>query len=193
MTDQPADTAPVALTGELEAVVLRYLETEIAKRQKTVKSIIGQGYGDGDKRSIRSPLGDKLGSISRTDPDPTWRVVDREALHQHLRQDTANLETVYDLDLPDGSDVTLHHCELVAVLLEHAPQLLVERAVVADTAVSLAIAHAVSGKPVPGIARVKPGGTLTVRPDKSAGAAIEKLVESGMITWDGRPVLEAAS
>jgi hypothetical protein len=49
-----------------------------------------------------------------------------------------------------------------------------------------------AGKPaVPGVERVKPEGVLTVRPDRSAGDAIERMVKAGILTWDGRPVLAA--
>lgn len=187
-------TEPVALSGELEAVVLAALAKRVKDRQEQVRAVIGQGYADGDKRAIRSPLGDKLGSIYRTDPDPVWQVVDREALYAHLRQDPSNLETVYDLDLLNGTDATLPGgCELVQVLRDHAPHLIVERTVVSDVAVTTALARAVAGKAVPGIAKVKPAGTLTVRPDRAAGAAIDRLVDARLITWDGRPVLDAAS
>ena len=43
------------------------------------------------------------------------------------------------------------------------------------------------GEVAPGIARVKPPGTLSVRPDKNAGDAIERMVAAGILTWDGTP------
>ncbi len=40
---------------------------------------------------------------------------------------------------------------------------------------------------------MKPAGTLTVKVDpKSGAAAIERLVSTGLIGWDGRPALPAA-
>jgi hypothetical protein len=38
---------------------------------------------------------------------------------------------------------------------------------------------------------VKPSGVLTVKPDAQAGVAVERLVNTGRMTWDARPILEA--
>lgn len=57
-------------------------------------------------------------------------------------------------------------------------------------AAALAESKATGVAAAPGISRVRPGGALRVVPDKNAGEAVERLVRAGVITWDGRPVLE---
>ena len=74
--------------------------------------------------------------------------------------------------------------QVIAVLAEHAPELLarIER-------VKASTVNASRGEePPPGIERVKARGSLVVRPDRSAGQAVERLVQAGLITWDGRPL-----
>jgi hypothetical protein len=75
------------------------------------------------------------------------------------------------------------------VLAEHAPELLarIER-VKASTANAAVVAAARGKEPLPGIERVKARGSLAVRPDRNAGQAVERLVQAGVITWDGRPL-----
>jgi hypothetical protein len=42
------------------------------------------------------------------------------------------------------------------------------------------------------VARVKPEGVLTVRPDRGAAAAIAGMVRAGILSWDGRPAIDQA-
>jgi hypothetical protein len=50
-----------------------------------------------------------------------------------------------------------------------------------------------SGKPAcAGIERRKPAGRLSVRPAPTAGDAISRMVEAGIVTWDGRVALPEA-
>jgi hypothetical protein len=73
------------------------------------------------------------------------------------------------------------------VLTEHAPELLARRTErVKASAVNAAVAAAAWREGLPGIERVKACGSLVVRLDRNAGQAVERLVQAGVITWDGR-------
>jgi hypothetical protein len=139
-------TATDPLPAEVEALVLATLSKRVAARIDGVKATFSGQYADGQRETFRSPLDDaKLGMILRTDPDPTWKIVDPTALDAELRT------YVVDAALAQSRD---------------------------------------TGTPAAaGIARVKPGGVLTVKPDKGAAAAVERMVAAGVITWDGQPVL----
>lgn len=175
------------IAAEIEALVLAELGKRVKSRTDLVKATVGQRYPDGHKETFRSPLDQsKLGMVYRTDPDPKWVVADRDALDAHLRGFPGNLTTTITLRPEDEP-------EAFAVLAEHAPHLLTETTVVQPGIVEAALAQsAATGQPAaPGLELVKPSGTLTVKPDAAAGAAVERMVEAGVITWDGRPVLEA--
>lgn len=175
------------ITPAVEALVLAELAKRVKGRIDAVKAIVGGDYAPGDKQSFRSPLDQaKLGLIWRTDPDPQWRVVDPAALDAELRAFPGNLVTTITLRPEDEA-------EAFAVLAEYAPHLLTETETVAPGVVDAALAQsAATGVPAAaGIELVQPGGSLTVKPDTNAGAAVERLVAAGYITWDGRPVLPA--
>ena len=173
------------LPAEIQALVLAELAKRLKTSQAATKAIVGNRYGPGDKQTFRSPVDDaKLGTVFRSDPDPEWRVVAAAELDAFLAdEDQGNTEATFEI-VADAS-------ELIPLLLEHAPHLVRQVQRVTAAARTWAMDVAKSGVTVPGIAKVKPEGVLSVRPDKNAGTAIERMVEAGVITWDGRPVLEA--
>jgi hypothetical protein len=74
------------------------------------------------------------------------------------------------------------------VLAEYAPELLARIERIEASAVDAAVAAVARGEePLPGIERVKARGSLVVRPDRNADQAVERLVQAGVITWDGHP------
>jgi hypothetical protein len=168
------------LDAGLEALVLAVLEKRVKERIASAKAIAGADIEDGQKRTFRSPLDEsKLGLIWRTDPDPSWQITDRDALARWLGEDPRNVEYVDDIA---GTDE-----QVIEVLREHAPHLLARVERVRQGAINAAVAAAANGEtPLPGIERVKPRGSLVVRPDKNAGPAIERMVAAGYLTWDGR-------
>lgn len=173
-------------TDDIEALALAELRARVLDRYDTVRAVAGQTLDDGDKRTVRSPLGDMLGVVSRSDPDPRWAVTDREALCAHLYDEVpGSVETVYEVAGP----VT----EVIAVLRVHAPHLLAEVTRVRAVAVDRALAAAAAGDTAaPGIELVKPAGSVSVRRAKGCGAAIERMQRVGLLTWDGRPQLPPA-
>lgn len=170
------------LPPEIEPIVLKVLEKRVKDAYVPAKAVLEPLYpeGQGTRNTIRSPLDQaKLGVVYREDPDPTWKVTDRAALTKALEDDPDNVEYV--------DDVAGTTEQVVEVLAEHAPWLLARVERVKASAVNAAVAAAARGEePLPGIERVKPRGSLVVRPDKAAGPAIERMVAAGYLTWDGR-------
>lgn len=175
--EQPAELAP-----EVEPLVLAVLESRVKAAKAAARVPLEKLYAEGESRKIRSPLdGALLGVVLRTSPDARWQITDRTALDAHLADDPANIEYVDELAVEGTA--------LVAALRELAPELLVRVERVASSARAAAVLNAQAGEePLPGVGQVKPSGVLTVRPDKGAGAAIERLVRAGLIRIDGRPV-----
>lgn len=170
------------LAPEIEPLVLAVLEKRVGDAKAAARAAIEGLYAEGAKNTIRSPLDQsKLGSIFRTDPDPKWQITNRDLLVKHLEQDPDNREFV--------DEIVGTEDQVLEVLLEHAPQLLARVARVSADAIKAATARAAAGEAVPGISKVKPRGVLTIRPDKNAGVAIDRLVAAKVISWDGR-VLE---
>lgn len=172
------------LPPEVEALALRALETRVGAALKGVKTESwAYDYEDGDKRVFRSPVDDlRLGSVYRSDPEPRWVINDRKALEDHLREFAGNLVPV----------ITGDEAEVMGVLLDHAPHLIGEELDQSAVQAALEQSKATGEAAAPGIARVKPGGTLTIRPDENAALAIEGLVKAGLLSWDGRRALPAS-
>jgi hypothetical protein len=170
------------LPPEIEAIVLAVLEKRVKEAKAAARVPLEPLYAEGETRKVRSPLDDTvLGTVLRTSPDPTWRITDRAALDAHLGEDPDNVEYVHELAIEGPA--------LVEALKEMAPGLLVKVERVRASARTAAVLRAQAGDPPPpGVSRVKPDGVLTVRPDRNAGAAIERLVKAGLIQIDGRPV-----
>ena len=169
------------LKPEVEALVLAELGKRVKARTELVKATFGQRYPDGHRETFRDPLfGLKVGMVYRTDPEPKWTVVDREQLHAHLREFPGNVETVYEI---------ADEAAAVEILREHAPHLLVEITRLISTVIDDALAQsAATGEAAaPGIELVKPSGYLTVKPDPAAGVAVARMVDAGLIEWDGTP------
>lgn len=174
-----------AVSDEVELLVLAELAKRVKARTEIVKAVVGSRFDEGSRETFRSPLGgEKLGMIWRSDPDPQWKVTDREALHEHLSGFDGVLETSVGIAPEDMA-------EALAVIGDHAPHLLTLTTRVSAEAEQAALAQSVATgeAAAPGIERIQPAGVLTVKPDKAAGDAVERLVAAGWIEWDGRPAL----
>lgn len=186
------------IAPEVEALVLGAWASAAAKRKDTIKAIVAQRYRNGDRHDFVSPLGGKLGYVHRSNPEPAWTVVDETALLDHLATFPGLSETVYDLAVPGIGIVTLDAAdELVKVLLDAAPHMLVEVQRIRPDAIQEAVAASkADGAPAaPGIELVTPAeGRLIVQPDPGALDVVRQLVRAGRLTWDGnQPAIEAAS
>lgn len=165
--------------------MLRAIASAALTNLDSVKAQLS-GYQDGQRSTFRSPLDDrKLGMVYRTDPDPVWTIVDREALLDHLGEFPGNWETTLEI-VGDMSEV-------FGILETHAPHLIKENTFIPEWVVEAALeaSKEANDAVAPGIKKIKPGGVLTVTPDKKeAGAAFAAMVKAGWITWDGRLAIE---
>lgn len=188
MGDLPATIGPERLQPEVVALMLRAVATEALKNLDVVKAELPE-YKDGQRLTFRSPLDDrKLGLIYRTDPDPEWRVSDREALLDHLGEFSGNWEKTLE--------IVGDEAEVLGVLEEHAPHLIKETRFIPEWVVEAALEASKEANEAvaPGIKKVKPGGILTVTPDKKeAGPAFAALVRAGWLTWDGQRAIEGGA
>lgn len=175
------------LPPEIELIALKAIETEVARRIKVAKAVIGQRYADGSRESFRSPVDDaKVGIVYKTDPDAQWVVSDPVALEEHLRSFPGNLEPTVTITAGDMP-------EALAILAEHAPALLSETTVLRPEVILAALAQSKETKQpaAPGIERRKAPGVLTVKPAEGAFETVGKMIEARLLTWDARPVLES--
>lgn len=178
------------LRPEERALILAALAARVKAEQEMVKAEFSVAYVAGSKQTFRSPLGDALGYVQRTDPAPEWRITDEPALRKHLAAEFPGvIEQVVLLAVPGVGLVELDQLdELHQVLAEHAPHLLLRQERVTADAVAAALEQSkATGTPAaPGITYIRPGGTLRVVPDKAAPAAVERMVAAGIVGWDGR-------
>jgi len=175
---------PEPLPPEVEAIALKALESRVTAQLKMTKVDFSSRYEAGEKRTFRSPLDDaRLGIVYRTDPEAEWRITDRAALRQHLETFPGNFVA--------RLVIVGDEAEVLAVLDQYASHLLEEISEVPDEVFNAALRESrETGQAVaPGITKVKPGGSLTVKPDERAGDAIKRMVDAGLLTWDGRRAL----
>lgn len=178
---------------EQEALVLHVLAKQVYLRLNEVKRELDSQYASGDSRKFRSPVDDaKLGIVYRQDRDPEWRVTDQEAFTAHMQGREHGTWTVRTLRLPDGYEVELADVdELCQVLREHAPHMLgAPRKVLNSVMINDLLRESlVSGTAAaPGISRVKPAGSLVVRPATHARRAVEAMVAAGAVNPVGLPI-----
>jgi hypothetical protein len=115
-------------------------------------------------------------------------VEDEQALMAHLQDtDPDSLEDVHDVTASDE--------QIVHLLMEHAPHLLVQSVRIRDYARRDAMKRALDGKPVPGVRVDQPLGTVNVYPDRDEAPAIEAVFRAGRLQLDGVVVkaIEAAT
>lgn len=190
-----AMTETMHLAPEVRALVLAVLAARVKGEQEPIKAEFSPRYEPGTTIKWESPLdGALLGYVQRTRPEPRWEITDETALREHLAAEFKGVvETVTYLAVPGVGLVEMDPIdELAQVVAAHAPHLLSTEDRVSQEAVDAALAESKANgvAAAPGITRVRPGGALRVVPDKGAGEAVERLVRAGIVTWDGRPVLE---
>jgi hypothetical protein len=184
------------LPAEIESIILAELAKRVKERDGATRALFSQRYGDGDKATFRSPLDDtRLGTVYRSDPDAAWVVTNTPAVMDYLHDQSDAWETIAEIRLPNGDLVGMDTVDELAVLVrEHAPHLYSESRQVKPHAIDELLDQSRrDGKPAcAGIERRKPAGRLSVRPAPTAGDAISRMVEAGIVTWDGRVALPEA-
>lgn len=173
----------------LRAAALKAISDYTAARYKDARDELAKTMGRGDRKIARSPLDDtsKLGAVYVTDPKPQALITDQQALTDWMVEHYPDAtETGYEIA---GSDA-----EVIAVLFEHAPELLRRvRRVNADHMRELRAGAVSLGTPIgpggevdiPGIEVHRPDGVVTCRPDDEAMHAVVALFKAGRLQLDG--------
>lgn len=181
-------TDPTHLPPEIRALALASMRQRIEAEEKLVRAEFSVALLAGTTLRFRSPVDDTpLGAVLRTDPKTEWRITDREALLDHLAEFPGCVETATYVAVPSAGLVRLDaQDELYRVLLEHAPRMLIEQNEVTQEAIDAAVAQSkATGEPAaPGITKVRPAGTVQVRPSTEAGEAVRRMFEVGTLSWD---------
>jgi hypothetical protein len=175
MTDKTVNVRDLALS----LITLSYAHKQVGGALKDHRE---QGKGALiPKESVAaiSPLdGTVLGTITRTSKDPIAVVTDESALMGHIHE--------HDPDGLEDVDVVAATVEqVVAVLKEHAPNLVESDVRIRPYALNEALKSALAGKPVPGVEVRPQEGTVNTYPAADAGAAIEAVIRSGRVALDG--------
>ena len=178
MTDHTADVIDVEPVEDLvnRAVMVASIVKAVSETKSANAVQLDAILPKGDKRTATYIDADgveqKLGTVSKSFPDPVATVTDQDALEAHLRETrSADLEVGYAL-----GDLS----QVYAVLLEHAPQLLtVTEGVIPKWLIDVSKKEAlIPGRTVPGITVTRPAGVVIVRPNAVAKALAEQLLQS---------------
>lgn len=179
---------PEPLAPEVRALALASMRQRIEAEEKLVRSEFSAALMAGTTLRFRSPLDDTpLGAVLRTDPKTEWRITDRDALLAHLAEFPGCVEDAVYVAVPGTGLARLgEHDELYRVLAEHADHLLIRETDVKQEAIDAALAESkANGAPAaPGITKVRPSGSVQVRPSSEAGEAVRRLFEAGVLSWD---------
>lgn len=179
---------PGPLAPEVRALALASMRQRIEAEEKLVRAEFSAALMAGTTLRFRSPLDDTpLGAVLRTDPKTEWRITDRDALIEHLATFTGCVDTVTYVAVPSAGLVRLDVTdELYLVLSEYAAHLLIEQDEVRQDAVEATLAESkATGEPAaPGITKVRPSGSVQVRPSSEAGEAVRRLFEANVLSWD---------
>ncbi|AUS34639.1 hypothetical protein C1M55_28330 [Rhodococcus qingshengii] len=184
MTEQPApeviDVEPVS-----DMVNRAVLVAALVKSIMGIKSISSTGLDEVMSKGAKETATriyiedgeqkeEKLGTVSKSFPDPISTIVDPEALDAYLRETRADqLECRYVLGNLE---------EVYAVLIEHAEHLLTIDEVVPQWMVDLAKKEAlIVGRKIPGIKVTRPPGVVTIRPNTAAQALAESVLAQSQI------------
>lgn len=178
MTDHTADVIDVEPVEDLvnRAVMVASIVKAVSETKSANAVQLDAILPKGDKRTATyidaAGVEQKLGTVSKSFPDPVATITDQDALEAHLREArAADLEVGYTL-----GDLS----QVYAVLLEHAPELLtVTEGVIPKWLIDVSKKEAlIPGRTVPGITVSRPAGVVTVRPNAVAKALADQLLQS---------------
>lgn len=179
-TDAPA--APAVLDQRTAAFVLAVLDV-VAKGSadtlREARTIAARDYfTQGDRLTVRDlDTGEKLGTVSMSDPDPKAEIVDRDAFVAHM---AATFPAVVDevTVLRDGVEN-----DAMDVLREHAPHLLETRqqVTVQGEKAALELATRPDSDPIPGVEVRWPRGVVSTRLSTDGRALIRARIAAGSV------------
>lgn len=163
------------MTPVEEYLILTATASAIAARKKDLEPLLLKELEDGDQKRP-SVHGIPLGSLSRAVKEKAPKVTDEAAFFAHM--DSVN--RLGDERYLDPENLS----QIMAVLAEHAPELISERLVVDSADREAEFKRVELGAEVPGVELVdKPvrGSGLTPRPSKQAKARVAQALASGLL------------
>jgi hypothetical protein len=150
-------------------VMLRKLADMVLEELDRTKQVAALQYPKGASIPARTCDDIKLGKVSKTDPKPVAKVVDKAALEEWLRA-----------EYPDKLDTRIELAdmgELLAFLTDSGrTDLFTEVQVVPEHLLKQAEALAVRGRPIPGIEVRRPAGVLQVRTEIAAEYVVRHML-----------------
>lgn len=167
------------MTPVEEYLILTATASAIAARKKDLEPLLLGELEDGDQKRP-SVHGIPLGSLSRAVKEKAPKVTDEAAFLAHM--DSVN--RLSDERYLDPENLS----QIMAVLAEHAPELISERLVVDSADREAEFKRVELGAEVPGVELVdKPvrGSGLTPRPSKEAKARVAQALKSGLVAIEG--------
>lgn len=181
------------MSVELEALAWKALESKAKTEKITRAATLNQRYREGRTEHVRTPLGDNLGYVNKSMPEPAWKVTNQGLLEDFIRATfPGGLRTVYVLHTPSGSLTLQPDDELVHVLLEHAAHMLVETDEVDEDTVTALVEQSAEENEAaaPGISWVAPSGVVSVNPTKTAFDAVMRMSRAGLLDLTSMRLLE---
>lgn len=182
MTQQPApEIIDVESVADLvnRAVLIAALVKSIMGIKSITATSLDEAMSKGAKETAMridaNGNEEKLGTVSKSFPDPVSTITDPEALDAYLRE-TRSGELEYRYILGNLE-------EIYPVLIEHAEHLLTIDQVVPQWMVDLAKKEAlIPGRKIPGISVSRPAGVVTIRPNAAAKALAESVLARSEIS-----------
>ena len=170
-----------------DAIAAQLVKMVCAVRDDTRKAAEGK-LDDGASVTLYTPLGGKLGKATCSDPAKKVAITSRADFDAAIRAKHPEKVLALDEVSPDRSAV-------LAVLREHAPELVVTTSVVDPLFMQDVLnASLDAGEPmwpdgeldVPGLEVVKPTGVQSIRLDpKTAPQAVADMWQRGLLNPDG--------
>ncbi|MGC0365054.1 hypothetical protein ABH922_003038 [Rhodococcus sp. 27YEA15] len=190
MPDSKADVIDVEATEDLvnRAVMVASIVKAVMATKSANAVQLDEILPKGDKRTAMYIDADgveqKLGTVSKSFPEPVATITDQDALEAYLRETrAADLDVEYKLDdLP----------QVYAVLCEHAPELLtITEGVIPKWLIDTTKKEAlIPGRTIPGITVTRPAGKISVRPNAAAQALADQLLQSSPLLAIEAPTQE---
>ncbi len=182
------DTTPTSDALMLRVAALKVISDYTKGQYETARTEAAAVLGAGDRRMVRSPLGNaKIGPVYVTDPKPAAVVTDLEQLTDWYIEHYPELaDNTYEVAASDA--------EVIALLFEHAPHLLRRPRRIKPSALSelrkecSALGQVIGPggeADVPGVEVRTAAGVVTCRPTEDALTAVIELVSAQRLSLDG--------
>lgn len=172
----------------LRVAALKILKDYLEACYADARADAARALKPGERLVARSPIDDtKIATVPRSDPKPVAHVVDEQAL-------TAWMLKHYPESVMSGYKVIGSQTEVIRVLFEHAPHLLLRtQAIQLEALHEIKRASAKFGQPigpgaeldVPGIEIRTPPAVVSCQPVEDAFDIIRDLHDQGVLELDG--------